>query len=362
MRIGLFLGAGASVPFGMPTTSELRNKLQKFTYDDIEEEILHSFLLERKYPDIEHVLQAVRDIIKFSRSKGGAYFFAHGKNGIFRFNKGTVPFDTFVGKVVQAESTLEEFVYENYRWKPASREQVVKIYDEIISFLQRNSESVRIFTTNYDRIIEEYCHDKENYKCIDGFERNPLHSEISKWTGNFDIPNNSNNVENVFLYKLHGSLNWKEHVTHGTVKTNEESQSLDSNFTRNLVVMPTLSPKAEEEVEPFNTIISNFLHYMNRLDACLVIGFSFRDQLINKIFKSFVKKGKTLVVISPSSMKNVCTNLFGIEVPKNYDEKKISSLAPIEGNVWCIPNKLEPRNISNDLDVALAHFVAGVKK
>lgn len=356
MKIALFLGAGASAPFGMPTTAKLREKLQNFNYANVDEEILQSFLTESKYPDIEYVLQAVRDILKFSRSKGGDYFFTHGKNGIFRYQKGTVPFDTFIGKVVQAESALEDFVYENYRWKPSYQSQVREIYGIVFEFLKKHSDSIRIFTTNYDRILEEFCHFHGDYQLVDGFDRNPPHSEISRWAGKFDIEK-SKGLTNVYLYKLHGSLNWKEHIDHGIIKTNEESKSSDSNFKRNLVVMPTLSPKEEEEAEPFRSIISEFMNYLDKADACIVIGFSFRDQRINEIFKKFYQSGKALVVLSPHSMENVCENLLSFDVPKHYDKKRVSYQAPVAGHVWCLPHELDAQNISHDLEaVSLAHI------
>lgn len=362
MNIGLFLGAGASVPFGMPTTASLLSKLEKFSYGDIDAEVLQSFLHYRKYPDIEYVLQALRDIKSFERSRGGNYFFENLQHGIFSYSKKTLSSDEFINKIVHAESTLEQLIYENYRWKYANKDQLAQIYDELVGFLRKQSEHIQIFTTNYDRAVEEYCIYRDKYACIDGFERKPSHSEISRWTGNFEVPNESRNLDYVQLYKLHGSLTWKEHVEYGIVKTNEEAISPDSNFKQNIVIMPTLSPKKQEEIEPFRTIIAQFVNFMENVDGCIVIGFSFRDQRINDIFKSFVKKGKTLVTISPNSMGNVCSNLFGIEVPEDYDKGKVSLLVPVDGNVWSIPHKFDAQNIRNDLNVALAHVDAGLKK
>jgi len=354
MKIGLFLGAGASVPFGMPTTEGLRTKIQKFGNVDREEEVLQAFLTNSNYPDIEYVLQAVRDVLKFSKSKGGNFFFNHG-TGSLRFNSGALDFVQFINKVAQAEAELENFVYENYRWKPSYKSQLKGIYDEIFRFLKSNSESIRIFTTNYDRVIEEYCNFRGHFRLVDGFERNPIHSEINRWTGNFDIEQ-SGEIRDVHLYKLHGSLNWKEHVDNGIIKTNEESISPDSNFKRNLVVMPTLSPKEEEEVEPFSNIISEFEKNMMELDGIIIIGFSFRDDRINQIFRKFFQKGKALIALSPTSMENICQNLHHFDVPKNYDKTMISSMVPVAGHVWCIPHELNPQSIKADLDVSLAHI------
>jgi len=54
---------------------------------------------------------------------------------------------------------------------------------------------------------------------------------------------------------------------------------------------------------------------LNQHDLCLVIGFSFRDPLVNSIFLDFLRNNskRRLVVVSPNAMKNVEENLIGEE-------------------------------------------------
>lgn len=356
MKIALFLGAGASVPFKMPTTAQLREKLEDYRPPDLDAEILQSFIRNPKYPDIEYILQAVKDIEKFSTSKGGDYFFTQGKHGIFSYDKGSVPFETFVSKIKKVEEKLVTAIYDNYGWNPDNELPLLAIYLKIFEFLKKHAETVSIFTTNYDRCIEEFCQIRNEYRCTDGFVRVPPHTELSIWEDAYDDIDKSKEITDVYLYKLHGSLNWKEHRRYGIVKTNEESISSDSKFVRNLVVLPTLSPKEEEEERPFNEIIMRFKKYMQDADACIVIGFSFRDSVINDVFDSFVAKGKPLIVISPSSMQNVCENLLKTDVPKNFNPDKVSSLAPGVGNVWCLPAPINENNIQTQLDVTWVHI------
>lgn len=361
MRLALFLGAGASVPFGKPTTAQMKDKLRKYTPNNLSDEMLESFLSPYKYPDIEYVLQSVRDIKKFAKSLGGEYFLEHGKNGIFSFKHGTLPFDTFIAKIQEIEKTLELAIYENYRWNHDHDSTASGIYNTIFNRLQNHADSINIFTTNYDRVIEEYCNSKRDYQCVDGFTRMPPHSELNMWNGNFNVEPNDGVVP-VRLYKLHGSLNWKEHVKYGIVKTNEESLSTDLNYTKNLVILPTRSPKDEEDQTPFVDLLTTFEEFMENVHACIVIGFSFRDLQINEIFKKFVMSKKPLIVISPSSMENVCKNLLQIEIPQNYDKNKASSLAPSEGNIWCLPDELGTGNINYTMDLAFTHITDVLEK
>ncbi|HEX9677587.1 SIR2 family protein [Nitrososphaera sp.] len=310
MKVGLFLGAGASKPFDKPTTAELQSKLIGRS-DDLNDEILQSFLLTYATKDIEYVLEALKDIRKFSESIGGKYFFEKGKNGMFSFNRGGVPFDSFVENVKIVEKKVEEAVYKNYRWNRHFNDALVKIYNDIFGYLRAFNE-INVFTTNYDRAIETYCHlSEDNYRLFDGFWRKRPENEFSIWKDYFDDPIVSgDNRTSLRLYKLHGSLNWKQ-LSDGTiVKTIEESKPSDTNFSRNMVIMPTRSPKDEEEEEPFRTLKGRFRKFMASANACVVIGFSFRDNL-NDIFKDYVNRGKTLIIISPTAIRDFMVNVIG---------------------------------------------------
>ncbi len=361
MKVVLFLGAGASVPFGKPTTAQMKDNLRKYTPNNIHEEMLESFLSPAKYPDIEYVLQSVRDIKKFAKSLGGEYFFEHGKNGHFSFKHGGFSFNEFIERINDIEKSLELAIYENYRWNHDHDSTATGIYDIIFNRLRNHTDSINIFTTNYDRVIEEYCNSKHDYQCVDGFARSPPHSERNLWNGNFNVKPDGN-ITPVKLCKLHGSLNWKEHVKYGMVKTNEESLSLDPNYTKNLVILPTRSPKDEEDQAPFSDLLTMFENFMDKANACIVIGFSFRDLQINKIFKKFVMSKKPLIVISPTAMENICKNLLEIKIPKDYDNSKVSSLAPNTENIWCLPNELGTKNVTHTIDLAFTHITDVLEK
>jgi hypothetical protein len=86
---------------------------------------------------------------------------------------------------------------------------------------------------------------------------------------------------------LHGSLNWKRHKTYGPEATSVERSVDDPNYLEDLLIYPTLSPKEGAEIEPYMTIRKQFEVLMDTMDACIVIGFSFRDEHINDIFSKF---------------------------------------------------------------------------
>ena len=53
---------------------------------------------------------------------------------------------------------------------------------------------------------------------------------------------------------------------------------------------------------------------MEATDRCLVIGFSFRDDYLNRVFRSFLRSGKgQLLVMSANCKATVAKNLLGLE-------------------------------------------------
>lgn len=52
----------------------------------------------------------------------------------------------------------------------------------------------------------------------------------------------------------------------------------------------------------------------------------------------------------------MCQNLLKIDVPQNYDRSKVSSMVPIDDNIWCIPHYLKENEIKNDMGIACAHL------
>ncbi len=322
LKIGLFLGAGASVAFGKPTTQQLRSQLvEKYKYDDAagttpEQYFLFSIISFPKFEDIEHVLQCIKEVDDFflNSQYGGKYLLEREYKLAFQDPRRPWEFKEFTNRTKAIRKMMEDDVFENYSWNHSADLALGQICEHLLNAVRKYSKEVNIFSTNYDRAIEEYCSNQERRcRCIDGFKYDE-YSGRRRWTGSFSYPTEGG-ITNVYLYKLHGSLNWKMHKIYGIEATSEERRSSDSNYTENLLVYPTVSPKDGQEIEPYKTIRDGFKKFMESADACIVIGFSFRDEHINTIFKDFLKRGKSIIAISPSADKNVYENLLKRTVP-----------------------------------------------
>jgi NAD-dependent SIR2 family protein deacetylase len=323
LKLAIFLGAGASVPYGKPTTRRLKNQLlNKYEYTDVAESsqdqyYLYSIINFSKFEDIEHILQCVKEIDDFfSNSQyGGKYLLEREYKLHFEDPRRPWELSTLTSRTKSIMEKLEDDVFENYSWNHSADQTLVSIFNELFNFIKKYSKEIHVFTTNYDRAVEEYCSNKDRRcRCMDGFQLDE-YSNRRLWSGKYAYPS-VEGITNVYLYKLHGSLNWRKHKVYGVEATGEERRSRDPNYVENLLVYPTLSPKNGTEIEPYRTIRNEFKKFMEVADVCIIVGFSFRDEHINSIFSDFIKRGKSIIVISPSADKNVYTNLLRKDMPQ----------------------------------------------
>lgn len=314
-KIALFLGAGASVPYDKPVTKEIRKRLLK-KYGDIfnstgslgtPEGLLYAFLSNQEFEDIEDVLQSLREWQSFNRL-GHAIKFLNGHNSIIQINSSRqvhYQIRDLLKNVDKATKLLEDDIFAEYQWDRKTNDVLRRIYTSFFDFILQYSPVVKVMTTNYDKAIETFCiEERKTFRCVDGFSHD---SEIGLYlwnNGRYDGPSEVGKKD-VFLYKVHGSLDWKKHVSFGIVKTNEEGRSPDPSYIENLLVFPTVSPKEDAEEEPFASILKNMEVVANETDCIIVIGFSFRDHNINTIFKKFVESGRLLIVISPQASERL---------------------------------------------------------
>ena len=79
-----------------------------------------------------------------------------------------------------------------------------------------------------------------------------------------------------------------------------------------MLIYPTLSPKEQEDEDPYRTIIYEFGQKLNECDICIIIGYSFRDVSINKFIKELLVNDKKLIVVDKKAEHNITTNFVPI--------------------------------------------------
>lgn len=148
MKISLFLGAGASVPFGMPTTKQFKERLSVVSNEN---KHITQLLQNSKFSDIEYVLRAIEEI-RYIGEYGGSILeyvrSVENTNG-----------DKILSELPKLEKDIHKSVYDLYN---SDNVKDLKRYDWIFDFIKEyDNNIIDVFTTNYDQIIEKYVKNKK---------------------------------------------------------------------------------------------------------------------------------------------------------------------------------------------------------
>lgn len=308
-RIALFLGAGASVPYGKPTTAMFRNELQDAFGNG---SALHDMLNSDDLPDIEYVLQAGYDILNHDKMVGGKHFKWLNEHGKISFQMGS--YNAFIESVKDGISDLEELFFSRYEWDSDYDEELA-LLENILGFLFYADPHAYVFTTNYDTAVERYCKNKP-VEIVDGFKLDEQF-QCFAWHG-FSESDYKTDDECLYLYKIHGSLNWIEvddRIERLSVERHNET-------IKKFLVYPNRYGKSNIETPPFNHIFEEFERIMNGVDVLIVIGCSFRDKHVANIIRKMVDDGMHLITISPTSNQDL-KRLFRAESPHTLHPMKV---------------------------------------
>ena len=339
MDIGLFLGAGASVHYGYPTTKELKEKLLELD-NDTNQDFKHALLESSDLYDIEYVLDL---LIKFEQffSIPHIYEFFH-ELTIFQLGNNNI--NTLRKKADQMRLFIEQAIFDNYKWNDSYHDKVKNMFGTLYNKI--NNKNLHVFTTNYDRAIEKFC-EKNEIECCNGFVTTDWNK--SAYRNNFE-PKKDNYLK---LYKLHGSLDWRKD-SNGIkcIDTDQKGEDNDNNF----LIYPTLSPKEDEQNYPYNEYVDKFKKFTSKNNICIIIGFSFRD--FQKEFLQLLKNGGHLIIVSKNGHDKFTNNCKtnedyslhirksnGFELINKDTEKGTTKFTCVPNSVYIYPEYLSPKNV-----------------
>jgi len=314
----LFLGAGASTPFDIPTMKDMAiqfektlnsgdekklyeticNKLQNYSYFDLESLITVLQNITDPAPVVNDILNDPS--IHFYFNYGGESW-GKTKNNITTLAKANRSIaDSLLLK-------LKEYLIEACTIDP--KEEDFKLYNRLFTVILKHKVSnfeeqleenarqgtqikieLQIFTTNYDFILETYCMSRE-IACENG--------EIGR-----DVCIRRDNNGRLFdgsgvfkIRKLHGSINWyrnqrgKLRCSERPVKLGEKSLYGDE-IVEEVLLYPVRGLYAYRE--PFYDLFADMKQNLERLNNWLAIGYSFRDKDIAGLFIDASGKNRNL--------------------------------------------------------------------
>jgi hypothetical protein len=214
-----------------------------------------------------------------------------------------------------------------------------------------------IFSVNYDICIEQLCNVyKKDY--TDGFEL--------KWNPKLF---EKTDVD-VRLYKLHGSVMWYrtdrgDYVKIPVMSKKAEADLITGERAETLILYPV---QKWEYAEPLLELLMELKKRLEKAKFLFVVGYSFRDDHIRRIFWDAARKNKDLIVflISPNAHKTYLDKIRDYEIPglphgfssdfssEDFDAAVQSELA---GRVICLPYRFE-----DALPLLRNHYLKNLKE
>jgi hypothetical protein len=282
----LFLGAGASKPFGKMLMGEFvdwfRHKDDKgfgrAILTESKNELLDALCDEKK--DLEFLIDELASLSSMTyleRRTRPVYLRADSTSLGAPSEQLVWPeFANLAGEARLLLAELKKEVYLHYREieNPAK----LDLFTKIFRMVRGPMHPVVAFTTNYDPAVENLCAEL-NWTITDGF------ADVGRtyvWSRNaFDAPAGPLGASLV-LFKLHGSASWTR--DHGRIVRSLPFYAGADPDYRNVMIYPATSKVAIEE--PFFTAYDFLEKCLTSTCLCLVIGYSFRDYDTLMRFKS----------------------------------------------------------------------------
>lgn len=345
----IFLGAGASAPFGIPTSPKFTEAIRKMIESE-KPELLSKFdeffrNVYNKEPDFETFLTLLKAYTDPSAVNPTHY--------MQTFVKTNKQYKENYNKIIEKMYNMVRyhccapFISESSNYlKPEELESIFqKTYDSLFSSAFKWNKPFVIFTTNYDPSLELWCQ-KRNMKCIDGtkYLNNPEVKHTIPSTNHINEINEYKKRiaprravhEEIGLIRLHGSV-WSYRRKNGDIiKFNRPKDRLvfSDLYLKYFDESPSLIFPGEEDTLRIGDWDAYYQFFkQSAIGTCLFIGYSFRHSVINEQIKYNLENGliTKLGILAPNP-KNILLNLFPggnyptkriIEIPGYFGSKEL---------------------------------------
>lgn len=317
------LGAGASVDAGIKHAKDMtddierkiRNKQNfkefKELYNYLKSSIIYQRGLEGAFEDQTVTIEELLDVLSYINQKhqNKLYPFIGGWN-IHLLKVAGEEFD----KVAKLDKEVRRQLFE---WINISNYDKAKYFRGFQKLAADIGSAIRVFTLNYDICIEKAL-DRTGFVVELGFNSN------REWEATkFD--SNENSDVDMYLYKLHGSIDWKND------EKNSNILKLCDNPQPNPEIIFGTTAKLSS-VDPYLFYVHELRKYSlnEALKFIVVVGYSFSDDHVNGLIGQAVTRSKNLkvLVIAPVS-----------EDKKNSEHQRISQKKEQIANLLNIDSK-----------------------
>lgn len=208
----------------------------------------------------------------------------------------------------QRAKTLALRVKEKIRdaYSVPSLSLIQRVWNPVFEVLSRfESQTLDLFTLNYDPVIEMFCQNKRIPRSC-GFV--PEGQEFV-WRDDFTF-SQDNTFPRVRLYKVHGSVTWKgfeNRVVESPLFGAGLMRDLSGQLAKDMMIYPVASKIFYGE--PYFTLINHFRQALLHARCCLIVGFSYRDEMIVDLLRFSCRENTRIKFIhcgmAPSKLQRI---------------------------------------------------------
>ena len=162
-----------------------------------------------------------------------------------------------------------------------------RYYGGLVEFQSNLTFPLRVFTLNYDLCVEKIVAKAKKDMILErGFD------DERKWDWR-QFDENENDSKNIYLYKLHGSMDW-------AYEDDKLTYSDDNSRISEPAIIFGTSYKLEYR-DPFLFLAYEFRRWTLEAQIIIVIGYGFGDEHINMIIQQALNnnRGRILLVVMP---------------------------------------------------------------
>jgi len=316
----IFLGAGASAPFGIPTTETLTTDIRDLLAKEHQELLNEIDAFWRgtyeKDPNYENILTFLMGLTNHRKIPRDSVIQVFVKDHEkYRGNYERIV-DEMYSRIVTY--CTAPFVSGEKYLSPSRLEEIFEYTYDPFALLEKEV----IFTTNYDPSIEIWCQ-KRNIRLYDNTKttENPEIREVlpidenTVASGQTDLSFRHDRAGSPTLkiVRLHGSVWVYETEKKKRIKMNRpKDKLLFTDWYPHLNKNPLMIFPGQESALASGEWDVLYQHFKKMLQRnCLVIGYSFQDETINRAFIDNLNKGQlnTIGILNPHP-NEVVKNLF----------------------------------------------------
>lgn len=343
MEFLVFLGAGCSAEFEVPTMKEMVKDFKQ----DIKSRQQESYLYKKILAALNKKngrcdLETVLDVLEKLSKKGINGPFESFILATLNTNKFDIANELTFQNADELKKGLKEFLFKKCTFDNKKYEENKKVFDDFWKFMEylginkgNSGLNFNLYTTNYDRYLDVYLSEKysRNYKSSvsDYFDTNSNPPIFNVPAENI-LPNYRPHNEYV---KFHGSIDWYLSPDR-TIKRTIEPFKDDKGG----MMMYPISEKPLY-LEPWNTLLSLFKRALKQADTWIAIGYSFNDEYLRSIFEEQLISGEHLLAILGKDGENVAKDHFNGRSDTKGFNCKFASLDKCQEDIkkWLTENR-----------------------